>query len=223
VVPSDCPPGLGFEIQSFASGEIKAMSTSFAETFIEVSGPESETGAAELQEHATSDDAAQVLDHGPGCELDQLCLKKRRSGYLRGRDAALYTRLSNTPAPTEKPIDIPSLQLKLSSLLPRERQLVRRTRKLAWQLSKGRRVTCEWDNVFLSELTPAENRMSDDDFLALYPDKVKTPTKKGGRPRKYRTAIARRKGHAERQRRYRERKVLVISDVTKTPSQLAER
>jgi hypothetical protein len=94
---------------------------------------------------------------------------------------------------------------------------------LAWQLSKGRHVTCEWDLVFFSELTPTENRMSDDDFLALYADKVKTATKKGGRPRKYRTAKAQKRGHAERQRQYRERKLLVFSDVTKTPSKLAER
>jgi hypothetical protein len=42
--------------------------------------------------------------------------------------------------------------------------------------------------------------------------------KKGGRPRKYRTATAQKKGHAERQRRYRERKLVVVADVTKTPS-----
>jgi hypothetical protein len=121
-------------------------------------------------------------------------------------------------APIEKPIDIPSLLLKLSSLLPGDRQLERRARKLAWQLSKGSHVTCEWDLVFFSELTPTENRMSDDDFLALYADMVRTATKKGGRPRKYRTAKAQKKGHAERQRQYRERKLLVVSDVTKTTS-----
>ena len=120
-------------------------------------------------------------------------------------------------------IDIPSLLSKLSYLLPRDPQLERRARKLAWQLSRGRRMTCEWDNIFLSELTCAENRMSDDDFLALYSDQVKTPTKKGGRPRKYKTAKAQKRGHAERQRRYRARKLLVVSNVTKTPSQLAER
>jgi hypothetical protein len=65
--------------------------------------------------------------------------------------------------------------------------------------------------------------MSDEGFLALYSDQAKTPTKKGGRPRKYRTAVAQTKGHVERQRRYRERKLVVISDVMKTPSQLAER
>jgi hypothetical protein len=123
----------------------------------------------------------------------------------------------------EQLIDIPSLLPKLFSLLPGDRQLERRAHKLAWNLSKGRKVTCEWDNVFLSELTPAESRMPDDEFVALYPDHVKTITKKGGRPKKYRTAKAQKKGHAERQRRYRERKLLVISDVTKTPSQMAER
>jgi len=87
------------------------------------------------------------------------------------------------PAPIEKPIDTPSLLSKLSSLLPGDRQLERRARKLAWQISKGRRLTSEWDCVFLSELTPAENCMLDDDFLAIYADQVKTPTKKGGRPR----------------------------------------
>jgi hypothetical protein len=131
----------------------------------------------------------------------------------------------NVPAPTEEQIqiDIASLQVKLSSLLPGDPQLERRARKLAWHLSKGRRVRCDWDNVSLSELTPAENRMNDDDFLALYDYQVKTPTKKGGRPKKYRTAAAQRKGHVERQRQYRQRKLVVISDVTKTPSQLAER
>ncbi len=123
----------------------------------------------------------------------------------------------------EQLIDIPSLLSKLSSLLPGDRQLERRAHKLAWNLSKGRKVTCEWDNIFLSELTRAENRMSDDDFLALYPDEIETPTKKGRRPRKYKTAKAQKKGHAERQRQYRDRKLLAISDVTKTPSQLAER
>ncbi len=129
----------------------------------------------------------------------------------------------NVPAPIEKQIDIESLLSKLSFLLPGDRQLERRARKLAWQLSRGKRVICDWDNVSLSELTPAENHMSDEDFLALYSDQAKTHTKKGGRPRKYRTAAAQRKGHAERQRRYRGRKLLVISDVTKTPTQLAER
>jgi len=135
----------------------------------------------------------------------------------------LASRSDNVPAPIEKQIDIQSLSSKLSSLLPGDRQLERRARKLARQLSKGKRVRCDWDNVSLSELTPAENRMSDEDFLVLYSDQVKTPVKKGGRPRKYRTATAQRTGHAERQRRYRERKLVVISDVTKTPSQLAER
>jgi hypothetical protein len=127
------------------------------------------------------------------------------------------------PAPIEKQIDIQSVLSKLSSLLPGDRQLERRAHKLAWQLSKGRLVRCDWDNVSLSELTPEENRMPDEDFLALYGDQVNAPAKKGGRPRKYRTARAQREGHAERQRRYRERKLLVFSDVTNPPSQLAER
>jgi hypothetical protein len=129
----------------------------------------------------------------------------------------------NVPAPIEKQVDLQSLLSKLSSLLPGDRQLERRARKLAWQLSRGRLVRCDWDNVSLSELTPAENHMRDDDFLALYEYQAKTPTKKGGRPMKYRTASAQRKGHAERQRQYRQRKLVVISDVTKTTSQLAER
>ena len=124
----------------------------------------------------------------------------------------------NVPSPIEKQIDIQSLLSKLSSLLFGDRQLERRARKLAWQLSKARRVRCDWDCVSLSELTPVENRMSDEDFLAVYSDHVKTPTKKGGRPRKYRTAAAQRSGHAERQRQYRQRKLVVISDVTKTIS-----
>lgn len=138
---------------------------------------------------------------------------------------ALLGQNLNGLAPTEQQnqIDIASLQLKLSSLLPGDPQLERRARKLAWHLSKGRLVRCDWDYVSLSELTPSERCMSDEDFLALYTDRANTPTKKGGRPKKYRTASAERKGHAERQRRYREHKLLVISDVTKTPSQLAER
>ena len=138
------------------------------------------------------------------------------------RTSALET-LVEVPAPTERLIDIPSLLSTLACLLPRDPQLERRARKLVWQLSKGRHVTCEWDLVFLSELTSAESRMPDDEFVALYPDHVKTATKKGGRPRKYRTAKAEKSGHAERQRQYRARKLLVVSDVTKTPSQMAEK
>lgn len=111
----------------------------------------------------------------------------------------------NVPAPIPNQINIQSLLSKLSHFLPGDAQLERRTRKLAWHLARGRRVRCEWDNVSLSELTPAEKCMSDEDFLALYSDQVKTPARKGGRPRKYRTAAAERRGHAERQRRYRER------------------
>jgi hypothetical protein len=65
--------------------------------------------------------------------------------------------------------------------------------------------------------------MPDDEFEALYANQMQTATKKGGRRRKYRTAKAQKKGHAERQRQYRERKLLVVSDVTKTPSQVTER
>jgi hypothetical protein len=216
---------LGFKIQTFAAGEIKPMSTLFAETSVEILNSESDTGGAKLHGQIFPDDTAQVLSRRPkGCGLDRLTERKQRSECLEGKDAALYLRRSsNVPAPVEKPIDIPSLQLRLSSLLPRDRQLERRARKLAWQISKGRQLTSKWDYVFLSELTPTEQKLSEDDFLNLYPDHVERPTKKGGRPRKYRTATARRKAHAERQRRYRERRVLVVQDVTKTPSQLAER
>jgi hypothetical protein len=211
------------------------MSTSVVETSVEVLGSTFVGGAVKLQEQIIPDNPAQVFDPRPAereighdtspkaIKLERLTEEKQHRAFLEGNDAALYLRLSNVPAPIEKPIDIPSLLSKLSSLLPGDRQLERRARKLSWQLSKGKRVTCEWDNIFLSELTPAESRISDDDFLALYPDQVKTPTKKGGRPKKYRTATAQKKGHAERQRRYRERKLVEISDVTKTPSQLAER
>lgn len=67
------------------------------------------------------------------------------------------------------------------------------------------------------------SELSDDEFAALHPDQVKTHSKKGGRPRKYRTARAQRKGHAKRQRLYRERKLLAIPDVTKTPLQLIDK
>ena len=137
-------------------------------------------------------------------------------------DSALYLRTMSAPATEEKPIDIPVLPSKLSSLLPQDRQLDRRARKLACQLSKGRHVNCEWDTIFLSELTPKESHMSEEEFMARYPDLVKTVGKKGGRPKKYRTVAAQKEGHAERQRRYRARKHLVIRDVTKTTSQLAE-
>lgn len=53
----------------------------------------------------------------------------------------------NAPAPIEKQIDIQSLLSKPSSLLPGDRQLERGADKLAWQLSKGRHVRCDWDNV----------------------------------------------------------------------------
>lgn len=211
------------------------MSTPGLETPVEVLGSRPNEGAGKLQEQIIPDEWAEVLEQGPGereivhdpppeaIEPERLTRKKQHWGFLEGKDASLYLSLSNEPAPLGNPVDIPSLRLKLSALLPRGRQLERRVRKLAWHLSKGRHVTSEWDYVFLSELTPVESHMSDDDFAALYLDKVKTPTNKGGRPRKYRTAKAQKRGHAERQRRYRERKLLGIADVTKTPSQLAEK
>ena len=154
--------------------------------------------------------------------LELLIERKKYWGFLESQDALLYLRLSSMSEQAETPIDIPTLMSKLSRLLPQARQLERRSRKLAWQVSKGRRVTCEWDNIFLSELSPKESRMSEEEFMAHYPDQVKTARKKGGRPKKYRTVTAQKEGHAERQRRYRERKRLIIGDVTKTPSQLAE-
>ena len=211
------------------------MSMSAIGTTVEVSVSMPDERSVDPGEQIVPDKPAQVFNHRPGeheivhdtapeaIKLERLTEKKRHWEFPEGKDATLYRRLSSVPAPIEKPFNIPSLLSKLSSLLPGDRQLERRARKLASQLAKGRRVTCDWDIIFLSELTPAENRMSDEDFLALYADQVKTATKKGGRPRKYRTATAQRKGHAERQRRYRERRVLVVSGVTKTPSQLAER
>ena len=154
--------------------------------------------------------------------LERLIKRKNYWGFLEGWDALLYLRSMSAPATEEKSIDISSLWSKLSSLLPRDPQLERRARKLAWQILKGSHVTCEWDNIFLSELTQKEIRMSDEEFMALYPDQMKTARKKGGRPRKYRTVRAQKEGHAERQRRYRARKRLVVGDVMKTPSQLAE-
>ena len=175
------------------------MSVASIERPVELSGSVPDERSVDLREKSIPANLAEAVDH-----------RKHSRGFLEGKGASLYLRLSNVPAPAEKPMDIQSILSRLSSLLPGDRQLERRARKLAWQLSKGRHVTCEWDNIFLSELTPAESRMSNDDFLALYPDQVKTPTRKGGRPKKYRTATARRKGHAERQRRYRERKVLAV-------------
>jgi hypothetical protein len=67
------------------------------------------------------------------------------------------------------------------------------------------------------------SELSDDEFAGLYPVQVKTHSKKGGRPRKYRTARAQKMGHAKRQRLYRERKLLAIPDVTKTPLQLIDK
>jgi hypothetical protein len=208
------------------------MSTSAVEMPIEVLGSTPDERPVDLGEQIIPANPVQIFDHRPrqneiahdtasdAVKLKRLTKKKQHWGFLEGKDAALYLRLTSVPAPAETSIDIPSLQSKLSSLLPGDKQLERRARKLAWQLSRGRRVNCEWDNVSLSELTPSENRMSDDTFVTLYPDHVSAPNKKGGRPRKYKTAAAQRKGHVERQRRYRERKVPVISEVMKTPRSL---
>jgi hypothetical protein len=205
------------------------MSTPVIEMPFEVSN------SVELQDHAIPNNPARVFYHRPGqveivpdtsfdtTKLEKLNKKKQHWGFLEGKDATLYLSSLRVSAPAETSIDIPSLKLKLSSLLPGDLQLERRARKLASQLSKGKRVKCEWDNVSLSELTPAEHRMSDEDFRALYPDHLSTRTMKGGRPKRYRTDAAQRKGHAERQRRYRERKLRMIPDVTKTTSQLAGR
>jgi hypothetical protein len=211
------------------------MSMSVIERLVEVSSSMLGEEVVTLQDKIIPDKLPEPLDHRPGeheivhdtapkaTKPERLTEKKQHRESLEGKDAALFRRLSSVPAPIEKPIEIPLLLSKLSSLLPRGRQLERRARKLAWQLLKGRKVTSEWDNVVFSELTAAENRMSDDDFLTLYSDQVKTPAKKGGRPRKYRTAKAQKRGHADRQRRYRERKPLMISDVMKTSLQIAER
>jgi len=186
------------------------MSTATIEIPVQASGSIPDEGAATLGEHIVS-------------PIQKLTEKKNYWGFLVGKDAAVYLSLLSVPAPEEKAIDVPSLQSKLSSLLPGDPQLERRARKLAWHLLKARRMTCEWDYVSLSELTPAESRISDEEFLARYPDQVKASSNKGGRPRKYRTAAARRKGHAERQQRYRTRKHIAVSGVTKTPLQRAER
>lgn len=193
-----------------------SMCSAVITTPIEMSGWMPDVGSVNPEGQIISDPALDAV------VLDQLIERKKYWGFLEGWDALLYLRLPNMSEHTETPIDIPTLISKLSSLLPRDPQLERRARKLIWQLLKGSHVTCEWDNIFLSELTAKESRMSDEEFMALYPDQAKTACKKGGRPRKYRTVTAQRKGHAERQRRYRARKHLVIGDVTKTPLQLAE-
>jgi hypothetical protein len=206
------------------------MSTAAPESLVEVSNSTLDERAVTLQDQIICDKPAEALDNrqrkyeiGYDTSLEQLTKRKQYRESLDGKDAALYLHSSSVPAPIEKPIDIPSLLVKLSLLLPGGRQLERRARKLAWQLAKGRSVTCGWDLVFFSELTPTESCMTADEFVALYADQMQAATKKGGRPKKYRTAKAQKRGHAERQQRYRERKLLVVSDVTKTPSQLAER
>ena len=208
------------------------MSTMTNHMPAEPSGSMAGESAIEIEKQLIPSNSAQVFDQqaeqteiSPNTvsstkmrqELEE---KKKYWGFLEGRDAALCLSLSSVSVPAETSIDIPSLHSKLSSLLPGDKQLKRRARKLAWQLSKGKRVTCEWDNIFLSELTPAENRTSHEEFASLYSDQVKTPSNKGGRPRKYRTARAQRRGHAERQRRYKARKLVVVSGLTKTPRSL---
>jgi hypothetical protein len=207
------------------------MSTQTIETPLEVPSSTPDEGALKLQEQVGPHEAARAIDRRPGEHETQhdallgaaapgeLTEKKDYWGFLEGKDALLYLRLSSVSEPEETPMDIPALMSKLCSFLPRDRQLERRTRKLAWHLAKGRRVIHDWGNVLLSELTPTDGRMSDEEFAALYPDQVKVPGKKGGRPRKYK---GRRKGQAERQRRYRARELDVVGDVTKTPSQLVE-
>jgi hypothetical protein len=140
------------------------MNTSAIEAPVEVLGSTLDEGVAELQDQIIPDKPAHGFDHLPReheivqdtaprtTELGRLVEKKQHWGFLKGKNAALYLRLSKA-APVEKPMDLPSLLHMLSSLLPGDPQLERRGRKLAWQLSKGRHVTCEWDNVFLSELT----------------------------------------------------------------------
>jgi hypothetical protein len=189
------------------------MNTTTTETPLKISG--SMPDQDHIQASLSNGGSVEISDL---TAAEQLIEKRNSCRFLESKE--VHVSVLTAPAPPEKPPDIPSLLSKLSSLLPRDRQLERRARKLAWQLSKGRRVTCEWDYIFLSELTPAEQRISEDDFLNLYPDHVERPTKKGGRPRKYRTAKAQKKGHSDCQRRYRERKLLVVSDVTKTPRSL---
>ncbi len=193
------------------------MSTAVAQMSLEVLGAGPHIAPVRLPHQIIPDDPEPGFDRAREREVDRLIEN------LEGKDAASRLHPSKAPAPLEKQIhiDIPSLQAKLSSCLPGDRQLERRARKLAWYLAKGRRVRYDWDNVSLSELTPTEKRMSDEDFLVLYPDHI--PTRKGGRPKKYRSAAAQRRGHAERQRRYRERKSQLVPNVTKTTSQLAEK
>jgi|GEM_PF-837056 len=161
--------------QALIQGGSIPVSTATIETPVEVSGSTPGQEEVKLGEQIIPGELG--LDHGSGklgigynaaldaTALKQLTEKKNYWGFLEGKDAALYLRLLRVSAPTEKPIDIASLQS----------------------------------------------------------DEVKTTSKKGGRPRKYLTPAAQRKGHAERQRRYRARKLLVVADVTKTPSQVAER
>src|ERR1700686_1380622 len=136
------------------------MNTITTETPIEITG--SMPDRNNIQGTPSDSGSVEILDLAA---LEQLIEKRNSCGFLESKDKEVHVSVLTAPALPEKPLDIPSLLSKLSSLLPRDRQLERRARKLAWQLAKGRTVTCEWDNVFLGELTRAENRMSDDDFL----------------------------------------------------------
>ena len=153
----------------------------------------------------------------------QLQERVQRKEILEGRDALEYLRSlrsSQAPARAEKQIDVQSLEQELAHHIPRDTHLTRRARKLAWQIAKGRKLEQDWDYVFLSELTPEEQMLSDEDFLARYPSDPKPAAKRGGRPRKYKTLSAEKKGHAERQQRYRAKRQNTVAGVTKTPLQL---
>jgi hypothetical protein len=77
-------------------------------------------------------------------------------------------------------------------------------KKKYWGFLEGEDAT-----LYLSLLS----ELSDDEFAVLHPDQVKTHSKRGGRPRKYRTARAQKMGHAKRQRLYRERKLSLRSQM----------
>src|ERR1035438_647302 len=119
------------------------MNTITTERPIEISGSEPNQG--DLQDSSSDYGSVEILGH---TSLDQLIEKKNSCGFLQGKDAEVYVSELTSPAPPEKSIDIPSLLSKLYSLLPGDRQLERRARKLAWQLSKGRHLTCVWDFIF---------------------------------------------------------------------------
>src|ERR1700693_1236490 len=125
------------------------MSTAVPESLVEVSNSMLHETAVTLQDQIISDKPAEALDNrqrkyeiGYDTSLEQLAKRKQYRESLDGKDAALNLHSSSVPAPIEKPIDIPSLLSKLSSLLPGCHQLERRARRLAWHLSKGRLLTC---------------------------------------------------------------------------------